>query len=129
MQLSFPVDWQYFVREEGVTESNICFYELVEEDQLGYLLHLYDRRYTKAVVLVNTKDHYDLPGGFVSSAQEIPFPVLIVKKRDGEEILRLLETEKERIFARAHAENQVDLPRNMTLTESSGTGQGPGLIG
>lgn len=134
VNLCSPVNWQYFAREEGVVESNISFYELVEKDQLGHLLDAFDQRYTKALVLVNTMDHYDLPGGFVSSSQEIPFPILILMKRDGESILRFLESgRRERIFARIHAENQVDLPHDAMLHEtvhhSWETGQGPGFIG
>ena len=80
--------WWYLVTENEETE-NIRLYQLVEGQDLSSLFDGF--KYAKAVVLVNTEDHYELSRCFVSSVQEVSFPLLVVKKTDGEEILKHFE--------------------------------------
>ena len=80
--------WWYLVTEDEETE-NIRLHQLVEGQELS---SLFDRfKYSKAVVLVNTEDHYELSRCFVSSVQEVSLPLLVVKKADGEKIMKHFE--------------------------------------
>ena len=127
MERSCPVGWQYLVTEHEEAE-NIRLHQISEGDNLGALLEEFKQSYAKAVVFINTEDSYELGEGLVSSVQEVPFPLLVVKKSDGEEIVRCLERHVgDCIYARVDAENQVDevdrLPPQATAQAQKGAEQ------
>ena len=108
MEKSSPVDWQYLATESEQAE-NIRLHSLEPGDDLPQLLEEFKESYSKAVVLVNSEDSYEVPASIVSSVGTPLFPLFIVTKSDGEEILRCLERhEGDSIYARVDAENQVD---------------------
>jgi hypothetical protein len=100
--------WWYLVTEEEETE-NIRLHQLVERQELPSLAEF---KHTKALILINTVDNYQLAGDIVSSAKEAPLPILVVKQSDGKAILGHLEfQEGESIFASIGTEEtspQVD---------------------
>lgn len=107
MKQSIPVSWRYLVTEDEGME-NIRLHELVEGQKLASLLKEFNYFYIKAVVLVNTEDHYELAAEFVTGVKEVPVPLLVVKRTDGEDILRCLESHtREFVFVMVDAENQV----------------------
>lgn len=106
MKHSAPVGWQYLFTEAEEAE-NIRLHELTKGDNLAALLEGF--KHTKAAVFVNTEDSYEVAEEFVASVKEIPFPLLVVKKSDGDEIVRCLDRHTgDSIYARVDAENQVD---------------------
>ena len=108
MEKSSPVGWQYLVTEQEETE-NIRLHSLQEGDKLPQLLDDFKQSYAKAVILINLEDSYEVSEELVSSVTTPPLPLLIVKKTDGEEILRCIERhDGESIHAKVDAENQVD---------------------
>jgi hypothetical protein len=121
MASSSPVGWQYLVTEDEETE-NIRLHELTTGEDLGTLLDGFKEKHTKATVLINTNDSYEVAENFVGGVKEVPFPVLVVQRTDGEEILRCLERHPgDSIHARVDAENQVDgevASRSQTDTEA-----------
>lgn len=107
MEKSSPVEWYYLVTENSETE-NIRLHNLQSGEQLPELLSDFQTNDAKAVVLINIEDSYELSGEFVSSVKEVPFPLLIVKKTAGEEILKFIEDDTRRLYARVDAESSVD---------------------
>lgn len=111
MERSVPVGWQHLAMEDEEAQ-NIRLHELQKGEELPGLLEGFEKSYAKAVVLINTEDSYELSTDLVTSVKEVQlewFPLLIVKKTDGEEILRCVERhDTEGIYARVDAENQVD---------------------
>ena len=108
LERSSPVDWQYLVTEHQETQ-NIRVHQLQKGEKLQELLKEFQQSYAKAVLLINIEDDYTLPPEVVSSVTEVLYPVLIVTRSDGEEILKYVEKyDGEGIYARVDAENQVD---------------------
>lgn len=107
MEKSSPVEWYYLVTENSETE-NIRLHNLQSGEQLPELLSDFQTNDAKAVVLINIEDSYELSGEFVSSVKEVPFPLLVVKKTAGEEILKFIEDDTRRLYARVDAESSVD---------------------
>lgn len=108
MKRSMPVGWHYLSTED-VEAENIRLHELAKGEDLAALLEGFKRSYAKATVLINTEDSYEVAEDFVSGIGEVPFPLLVVRKTGGEEILRCLERHAgDSIHARVDAENQVD---------------------
>lgn len=126
---SLPVRWQYVVaRDDPETmEGNIRLLELVDGQDLPHLLEGFTRQNTKAVVLANTKDNYEVAVEFVAAIRKgLPFPVLVVKRADGEEILRRLKCHTgEKILARVYAENQTDKEHGDLDIDQARAGQVP----
>lgn len=109
MPESVPVDWQNFSTKKEETDS-ILLHELAEEDQLADILDEFKQGYTKAAVLINMTDSYELEEKFVSSIKEVPFTTVTVQKTDGAEIMKLYLTCNEDLQASVMAENGVDEP-------------------
>ena len=108
MSQSSPVGWQYLVTEDEEAE-NIRLHELVKGEGLGALLEGFKQSYAKAAVLVNMEDSYEVAEEFLSGVKEVLFPLVVVRKSDGEEIMRCLERHAgDSVYARVDAENQVD---------------------
>lgn len=65
---------------------------------------------SRAAVLVSTDENYILPSKFASSINEVPYPLIIVKSSDGEEIMQYFRSNKgENIYAK------IDNDRSQTL--------------
>lgn len=124
MGRSTPVGWQYLVTEDEEAE-NIRLHELVKGEELATLLDGFKQSYAKAAVLINTEDSYEVAEGFVTGVKDIPFPLLVVRRSDGDEILRCLERHSgDSVYARVDAENQVDggvekLPQQALLAQKA----------
>lgn len=99
------MEW-YYLATEDIEAQCIRLHKLKKDEQLPDLLEGF--KDVEAVVLINTEDNYELPKDLVSSVNEVPFPILIVKKMDGEKILNCVKRHTESIYARVVAENEVD---------------------
>ncbi len=113
------MDWQYLVTEDvSIEAENIRCHQLEKGDQVEELVERYTQSYAKALLLFNTSNDYKLEGEFLSRRKNaFSVPVLVVKRIDGEDIVRYLERyEGEDVFARIDAESTVD-------------GAGPGIGG
>ena len=99
-----PVDWQLIVTED-VRSQHIRCHELQDGDNLRELIAGFRKAYTVAVVLINTSDNYILQPSFLSGAQRSYFPVLVLTKSDGKELLKKVEQCKENVLARISVES------------------------
>lgn len=127
------MNWRYLSMEgEGV--EYIHLHEVVEGQRLADLLQELNYKYTKAVVLANTEEHYGLPEEFVADVEEAPLPLLVVKRADGEDIARFLKTHMRGfVFARVDAWSQVSHGQDTTTKrrqeeEQSGLGRRESLL-
>lgn len=96
----WSVGW-YLLATEDEEMGNIRLHELVKGQPFADLLVKLDHTLTKALVLINTEDNYEVAEEFVSGVREVPFPLLVVKRADGKEILRCLEHYNVREFIHA----------------------------
>ena len=101
------VDWQILV-EEDVKGENIRCHMLQGHEQLSPLLEPFKENFSKAVVLINTSDDYNLSSDLTCDLEEIHLPVVLVTRSDGEQILHCLqqgEMESEAVCARIEADD------------------------
>ena len=103
MKLSLPVEWTYLTTEK-VESENIRCHKLQAGDHLTDLLEEFGQSYAKAVVLINTEDSYQLAEEFISSVKESNFPIVIIKKSDGDDILYYING-FEQLFAQVNKES------------------------
>ena len=107
MEKPLPVNWQYLTTTDIETENIRC-HQLQPDDSVAELLSKFRKNNAKAVILINTEDNYQLPKEFVVGVPQLTFPVLVVKLRNGVEILRCLELySEEGIHACVDAESLV----------------------
>ena len=101
------VDWQLLV-EEHCERENICCLQLQGVKHLATLLEAFKENFSKAVVLINTSDDYNLSSDLTCNLEEIHLPVVLVTRSDGEQILHCLqqgEMESEAVCARIEADD------------------------
>lgn len=75
------------------------------------MLDTFKNSYSKAVVLINTSDDYEVAFKLISGVTELLLPVVVVSKSDGDQILKFLEEDEAEdvdVYARIDAENMVD---------------------
>lgn len=96
------------MEDEGV--EYIRLHEVGEGQGLAELLQPLDYKYTKAIVFLNTEEHYELPAKFVRDVEDALVPLLVVKKADGEDIARFLK--RGSVFARVDAWSQLSRQQN-----------------
>ena len=101
IKLASPVEWQYLVIEHHEAEviGSIHLHQLARGDKMACLLEQFKLNRAEAVIFINTEDSYELIEDFLNVV-EIPCPLIIVKKTDGEEILKLCNHHKKSISAR-----------------------------
>jgi len=105
-----PVDWQLLVTSENMESQHIRCYELQDGDNLPELIAGFQNGYALAVVLINTSDNYFLHPIFLPKTQKSQFPVLVLTKSDGMELLKKVEQCNENVLARIiSVECPVDL--------------------
>lgn len=115
MMGSSPVDWHKLATESNKLQS-IHIHDLQMRRNLPEVLKSLDSNYVKALVLINMEESYILPWEMVTSVKDVPFPILIVKKCDGEEIFRCIERHiGESIYARVDSgdEYRGELPHQV----------------
>jgi len=105
-----PVDWKLLVTNENLESQNIRCHELQDGDNLPELIAGFQKAHAVSIVLINTSDDYILHHSFLSEMQECHFPVVVLSKCDGMELLKKVEQYKENVFAKISIENFVDLP-------------------
>ena len=103
-----PVDWKLLVTEK-VESQHIRCHELQAGDNLSELIASFQKAHALAVVLINTSDSYILQSSFLEETQEGQFPVLVLTRSDGVELLKKVE-QFENVFAQITAEAFVDTP-------------------
>ena len=104
-----PVNWKLLVTEK-VESQHIRCHELQAGDNLSELIASFQKAHALAVVLINTSDNYILQSSFLEeTTQESQFPVLVLTKSDGVELLKKVE-QFENVFAQITAEAFVDPP-------------------
>ena len=95
-----PVNWVDLTTSE-VTYPHIRLHELKEDDSLSFFLStLASIPATWLVVLINTHDGYELSKKFRSEEQGSPVPMVVVTKKSGKELLRLVGENARAVEAR-----------------------------
>ena len=88
------IDWASLTTYE-VTYPHVRLYELSGEDSLmmfvSFLEQLTSIPTTRAIVLINTEESYDLDAKFSTSHSDTPVPVVVVKRKTGEALLKQAE--------------------------------------
>ena len=123
MKQSSPVDWWCLTTEEEKEVENIYLHELVEGHQLVNILARI--KHAKAAVLINTTNSYELAAEFVTGIKEVSFPVVIIKRTDGSEVLNYI-SQSNSIQACVEAYSGVDInpgQSNLENAESGTTGK------
>lgn len=122
MEESVPVEWHVLTANISAKKPHIYIYQFQLGESLFKLFDELNHSHVKAVVFVNTDESYELPLDQVSNVKVVPFPVIIVKKSDGNNILKRLEEHKF-VEAKVTAENLVDIvgddSENQTETQNS----------
>ena len=114
-----PVDWKLLVTEK-VESQHIRCHELQAGDNLSELIASFQKAHALAVVLINTSDSYILQSSFLEETkQESQFPVLVLTKSDGVELLKKVE-QFENVFAQITAEAFVDPPMSSVPSQKMG---------
>ena len=86
---SVTINWMYMATD-NVDRDNIRVHQLKAEDDISNILNSYEPNYTKAVVFISFEDHFKPPCNLLVNTMEAPYPLLMVKKSDGEEILAFM---------------------------------------
>lgn len=95
-----PVNWVDLTTSEA-TYPHIRLHELNEDDSLSFFLStLASIPATLLVVLINAHDGYELTKKFSSEEQGSPVPMVVVTKKSGKELLRLVEENARSVEAR-----------------------------
>ena len=85
------IDWVRLTANEA-TFPHIRLHRLSRQDSLTMLLEeVKGIPATMAIVLINSEESYDLDEKFTTQERDVPVPVLLVKKKAGEELLRMVE--------------------------------------
>ena len=80
------VEWKY-ISGENVNRDHIRVHQLQADDDISNLFDDFRQEYTKAVVLINCEDDLSRPYNLPEDTKRVPFPLIMVKKSDGEKIL------------------------------------------
>ena len=97
------------VDDDGVQADHVAVHRLEPSQKLVEVVAGYrQRQLTKAVVVVNTSDSLILEPVYLEGYEGSNYPVLIVSKSDGREILHLVEHEEEDVLCDIEAESAVD---------------------
>ena len=105
MKQSSPIDWLCLTTEGEKEIENIYLHELAEGHQLVNILA--GIRHAKAAVLINTTNSYELAEEFVTGIEEVRFPVVIITRKDGSDVLNYTSCNTS-ILACLGAESDVD---------------------
>ena len=84
------VDWKY-VATENMDRDNIRVCHLKATDTVSNLLDRFGQEHTKAVVFISYEDHLNPPCNLLMNTKETPYPLVMVKKSDGAEILSFMK--------------------------------------
>ena len=88
------IDWASLTSNEA-TFPHIRLHRLSREDSLtmflSFLEQLASIPATMAIVLINSEESYDLDEKFTTQERDVPVPVVLVKKKAGEELLKMVE--------------------------------------
>ena len=89
------IDWVSLTTHE-VTFNHVRVYKLSETDSLSvfvsFLEQLSSVPSTRAIVVINTEESYDLDARFsTDNYRETPVPVVVVKRKAGEKLLKNIE--------------------------------------
>ena len=120
------IEWARLTTHE-VTFPHIRLYELTVKDNLAvfvsFLEQLSSVPTTMGIVVVNSEESYDLNAKFSSDDfSETPVPVVVVKKKTGDALLKLLSGKNEReVEAKIMGEKETaDESRTDTLEREKG---------
>ena len=142
MEKATPVNWKILVTED-VQSQHIRCHELQPGDSLAQLVRQYRSAYALAVVVINMEDSYTLAPAFLKEMERDNYPVLVLTKSDGKELLSHLDRyEDVYVYARVDVESMVDVvtqqPRlhppqpsrssSGALGSSSEEARGPGKV-
>lgn len=112
----YPVRNKVLVTEE-VQGDHVRVQELQPSEKLAEILSDYHKnKYIKAVVIVNTTNSLILPAA-LEGLKSSSFPLLIVSKSDGHELLGILEDPDE-VLCNIDVESTVDHPAQQLQTET-----------
>ena len=110
IKYSIPVDWK-LLETEDIEGENIRCHQLQGDELLTELFERYRNSDSKAVVLINTSDDYQLAPDLVSGVEKPCLPVIVLSKIDGETVLKCLDDASqinEDVYAKIEVETDVD---------------------
>lgn len=115
-----PVECIRLIIEDEETENIRC-HELQLEDNVAQLLRNFREMHAKAVLFINVEENYKIRPEFLSGVQALDFPVIVVKKSDGNEIIKCIH-DYEDVYASIYTENTVvDAVTDMSQHQSTST--------
>jgi len=85
-------DWIDIRKDESKSPHIRCYWlrDGKEEELLTLMGSIIDCGFTAALILVNTKDDFDIDAKFLSPNQECVFPVAVMKNTDGQILREIL---------------------------------------
>ena len=110
VKYSTPVDWK-LLETEDIEGENIRCHQLQGNELLTELFERYRNSDSKAVVLINTSDDYQLAPDLISGVEKPCLPVIVLSKIDGETVLQCLDDASqisEDVYAKIEVETDVD---------------------
>lgn len=120
------IDWASLTANEA-TFPHIRLHRLSREDSLtmflSFLEQLASIPATMAIVLINSEESYDLDEKFTTQERDVPVPVVLVKKKAGEELLKMVERHARIIDANIEGEKDGEGEGKL---ESGGKEKGKG---
>ena len=110
MDKCVPLDWTVIVSEDIVCKHVRC-YELQKDDDISTLVTTFRKQLAVAIVLINKDNSYDLPKVSCTSLERGSYPVIVVKGKEGLNLLRIVEQHSESLdlHARVDIENPPDV--------------------
>ena len=116
-----PKEWTFFTSDYTDFEAeNIYCHELKEIEKL--LLQGLKQSYSKAMVLINSTNRYDVSSELICDFRP-PIPTVVVSKSDGQNILNILDEHKqvEVMFITANMRKRENLSKVNDPLRSSST--------
>ena len=110
-----PVDWKLLVTE-NVQSQHIRCHKLQMGDNLPDLIDIFQKAHAVAVVLINTSENGFLDPSFLIGTKKSHFPVLILKKSCGIELLKKVGQCSKDVLAKITVESFVDPVRTLHET-------------
>ena len=114
METINPVKKKVLVKDDEVQGDHVVVHQLSTSEKLVQVVGQYrQQRHTKAVVVANTSDSLILEKGFLEGFEGVNYPVVIVSRADGQEILEAVEQEEDDVFCDIEVETTVDAPTHL----------------
>ena len=114
------IDWKIIVNNEDIESQHIRCHALQPGDKIKDLISLFKKALAKAVVLINTQDNYTLAPELTEGMERGGFPIVVLMKIDGEQLVEFLEKFYEHdVLARLDIVGSTDTQQAQALQQQS----------